>query len=138
MILSILVAFHILGLALWLGGLWGTSRVIEMRHDLPSVPSEALAGIEYELLYRLVHPGMGLALGCGIAMFAWAPGHYSAQGWFVLKLILTAMLVAVTIWMMKARRGPEGGVSPKRLQFARNFAVAVATVALLSATVRPF
>lgn len=138
MVLSILVAFHILGLALWLGGLWGTSRVIEMRHDLPGVPSEALAGIEHELLFRLVHPGMGLALGCGAAMFAWAPKHYLAQGWFILKLVLAAVLVATTIWIMKARRGPEGGVSPKKLRFARNFAVATATVALLSATVRPF
>jgi hypothetical protein len=39
---------------------------------------------------------------------------------------------------VKARRGPEGGVSPKKLRFARNFAVVTATVALLLATVRPF
>jgi len=138
MIVSILVAFHILGLALWLGGLWGTSRVIEMRHDLPGVPSEALAGIEHELLFRLVHPGMGLAIGSGIALFSWAPAHYKGEGWFVFKLILAALLVAVSIWVMRARRGPEGGVSPKKLVFARNFAVAIATIALLCATVRPF
>ncbi|PCI32287.1 MAG: hypothetical protein COB53_12590 [Elusimicrobia bacterium] len=138
MILSILVAFHILGFALWLGGLWGTSRIIEMRHDLPGVPSEAMKGIEHELLFRLVHPGMGLALGCGIAMFAWAPAHYLNEGWFVLKLILAALLIAITIWIMKAQRGPEGGISPKKLRLARNFAVAVATLALLNATVRPF
>ncbi|OIO09097.1 MAG: hypothetical protein AUJ52_07085 [Elusimicrobia bacterium CG1_02_63_36] len=138
MILSILVAFHILGLALWLGGLWGTSRVLEMRHDLPGVPSEALAGIEHELLYRLVHPGMGLALVCGAALFSWAPKHYLGEGWMIAKLFLAALLIAVTLWIIKARRGPEGGVSPKSLQFARGFAVFIATVALLLATVRPF
>ena len=138
MLLSALVAFHILGFALWLGGLWGVSRVLEMRHDLPGVPSEALAGIEHELLYFLVHPGMGLALGCGLLLFLWAPAYFLAQGWFLAKLPLAAVLVGITLWTARARRGPEGGISPRSLKLCRRLAVGAATLALLLACVRPF
>lgn len=95
-----LKAIHIIGLILWMGGLFLLARHLGDHVDLDtSEAREAFASWERKTYYMSVLPGFILSLGSGLyALFAQGFGHYLSSegpwgGTFHFKLLLIVILI---------------------------------------------
>jgi len=79
-----LLALHVLGMALWVGGLLGTT-----------VTMAQSAAASRKLLRALADPGAGLTLLAGFWMLSADAGGYLAQAWFQTKMVVAVGLIAL-------------------------------------------
>lgn len=95
-----LLALHVVGVILWMGGLFQLTRHLGMHVEQANGEAvEALAAYESKTYYFVVLPGLLLSLGTGLyALFSLGFGSYLASeawgGTFHLKLMLVAILIA--------------------------------------------
>ena len=89
MLFNWIVLFHLIGLALWVGGLLAVTRVF-MLHSQETSPEvrAALGRLETRLLNRLAHPGAALVL---IAGPSYMPAAYRETP--LARLLLNAFVV---------------------------------------------
>lgn len=95
---SWLLALHIVGIILWMGGLFMLTRHLGMHAELPDAPSDALREYESKSYYMAVFPGFLLTLGTGLYMLLTRAGEMlSTDGtWgatFHAKLALIVVLI---------------------------------------------
>jgi len=116
-------AFHIIGLILWMGGLFQLARHLAYHADLPADERpDSLADWESSTYYFTVLPGLLLALGTGLyAMVSTGFGHYlDADGaWgatFHAKLLAVVILLGadqfVHFKMRSLHESGDGGRGP--------------------------
>lgn len=99
---SWLVAFHIIGVILWMGGLFMNTRHSGMLADqdnLDQLP-EDLINFEFSSYYFAVFPGFLIAAGTGMYMLLTNASMYLSpdSGWgvtFHIKLTLVAALIII-------------------------------------------
>ncbi len=108
---KILIAFHLLGVVLWMGGLLTLSRLLGY-HVLehPSVRPR-YAWLEARLNYAVAIPGAFLTLGTGVTQMALdGADYFRSARWLHIKLGLVAAIALVhillTVKQMRIRRGP--------------------------------
>lgn len=93
------IALHVIGLILWMGGLFQLARHLAYHADLPEDQhSESLAEWESKTYYMTVLPGFILAISSGLyIMFANGFTSYLTSdhwgGTFHLKLLLIVILI---------------------------------------------
>ena len=96
-----LKALHIIGIILWMGGLFQLARHLGDHAQLESdAAREAFAEWESKTYYMTVLPGFLVTLGSGLyALITLGFGHYLAgEAWggtFHLKLLMIAILIAI-------------------------------------------
>lgn len=94
-----LLAFHIVAIILWMGGLFQLSRHLGIHTaEADGEAIDAFVDYEYKTYYFVVLPGFLVALGTGLYMLVSKGfGHYLASdvwgGTFHLKLLLIALLI---------------------------------------------
>jgi uncharacterized membrane protein len=79
-----LLALHVLGFSLWMGGLLGAA-----------VALAASAAASRKLLRALADPGAGLALLAGVWMLMTDAAGYLAQPWFQTKMVVAVGLIGL-------------------------------------------
>lgn len=93
-----LLAFHVLGIALWTGGLLSASLTMG-----------ASAAASRKLLRALADPGAGLALLAGGWMLAADASGYWSLAWFQSKMVVAAGLLALHgVIAVRAKRAATG------------------------------
>lgn len=115
-----LLAMHVLGMALWIGGLLGAA-----------VSMGASAAASRKLLRALADPGAGLALLAGVWMLAADASGYWSQAWFQTKMVVAAGLIALHgVIAVRAKRAASGGAAGAPA-WGLFFAVLAAAVAMV-------
>jgi uncharacterized integral membrane protein (TIGR00701 family) len=91
------LVFHIAGLVLWLGSLLAVTHILAMHTEETSPDARRTLGrLESKLLRGLAHPGAALLVTTGWILVAHEPG-YLRQRWFLAKLLLVVILVALDL-----------------------------------------
>ncbi len=98
--MQISLAFHIIGIVLWVGGLMIGTRLMKAVLVDPEAGA-TLSVTQRSMLQRVfkgyILPGFILALGSGLyQIYTMGLAHYMRQGWFHGKLTLVLLLVIVT------------------------------------------
>lgn len=101
--LAWLLAFHTLGVILWVAGVFGAGRVM-IDHARSGGPGGPYTALERRLLFGSAHPGMTLALLTGVAALTQNPAYYLHEGWMHAKLAAAALAIAATIVLSVASR----------------------------------
>lgn len=96
-----LKAFHLIGIILWMGGLFQLSRHLGMTAEFePADRTAALKDYESKTYYMATLPGLVLTLGTGLWLFfANGAGTYlTGDNWggtFHMKLLLVVILLGI-------------------------------------------
>lgn len=93
--LAWLLVFHLLGIVMWVAGVFGAGRV--MIDHARGGGGAAFTALERQLLFKSGHAGMTLAILTGAAALTVNPSYYLGEAWMWAKLGAAAMAVASTI-----------------------------------------
>lgn len=110
------MAFHIVALVLWMGGLLVVTQVMAA-HTRESSPEarQALGRLESKLFKGVAHPGAALVVVTGILLLVANPSHFLHEGWFHAKLFLVAILAGLDVMAyLRAKAFQAGQIELKR------------------------
>jgi uncharacterized membrane protein len=103
--LSWLLAGHLIGLFVWLGGMFTVYWMLRFHSHAPKEVHEKLVLSERSLAL-MMDIGSGLAIGCGLAMaFGQTPTVFARPGggWFHIKLTIIVLGLLPVHGMLRAR-----------------------------------
>jgi uncharacterized membrane protein len=116
-----LLALHLLGMALWIGGLLGAAAVVAQS-----------AAASRRLLRALADPGAGLAILAGLWMLSADATGYFAQAWFQTKMVVAVGLIALHgVIAVRAKRAAAGSAAAAGPAWRLFFAVLAAAVSMV-------
>lgn len=91
-----LLAFHVVGVVMWLGSLMALSRVLGYHTREPPSVRPRFSFVEGRLDVGGAMPGALLTLLTGLGLLAMEPmGWFRAQGWLHTKLLLVLFLALI-------------------------------------------
>jgi uncharacterized membrane protein len=107
---------HLIGVVLWIGGLFTVYWLLRMHASAPKEQHERLTLLERSLAL-MMDLAAALAIGCGLAMVFGQTPNFLAQphhGWFHIKLTVVVLGVLSVHGMIRARVGKfgRGQISP--------------------------
>ncbi len=132
--MALTLAGHVLGLALWVGGLLAVVSVLAQHGPGTSRDVQlALGALETRLLNSLANPGAVLTVATGVILVALDPHYYLHALWLYAKLVLVLALgVLHGITYARCRALREVGVDlPRRSPILLLYAIAMVFVAIL-------
>lgn len=132
-----LIAIHVTGVVMWVGGLLGTALVLAQHaQETDAAARDALAKLERRILRALGDPGATLAILAGIAIVWTNSGYYLHARWLHLKLIFVLLLVGANVLLgINTKRYVAGEIELKRRDAMLLFAgIALLLVLILLAT----
>jgi uncharacterized membrane protein len=121
---SWLIGFHIIGIILWMGGLFGLTMHAGVHTTLENSPRPALKIYESKSYFMGSLPGLILTVGTGLWMLLQSPAAFlSAEGaygsTFHVKLLLVVILIVVDqVFLMRLRKFHAGGEGSRKLFMA--------------------
>jgi protoporphyrinogen IX oxidase len=123
------LAFHIIGIVTWLGGLMFLSLALR-KVQQPALATPGLADSAQKIWRIFVLGGMCISLLSGVAQLYFASFAHFKMGWFHMKLTLVIVLIGVTVLfgreMRKIARGEPA--DPKRSIMAHACAASILIV----------
>lgn len=137
---SWILAIHVVGLVMWIGGLIGLATLLAAHRRLAESTVAELVGLERKVAIEM-DVGALLAIACGVALILQGRNMGGAwvmkQGWMHVKLTLVLGLLAthvlVRVKVAKAKRGDRAGVSPA----VRGVAILLFVGVVVMAVARP-
>ena len=136
MTIKILIAFHLLGVVLWMGGLLTLTRILGYHaRELPSVRPR-LSWIEGRLDTLVAMPGALLVAGTGLAQVLLdGRAYFAGASWLHWKLGLVAIVAALHFVVTRRRRalaaGPADAKVPRALFAAVHGTIGLLLIAIL-------
>ena len=107
--MKISLAFHIIGIVMWMGGLLILTRLMKAFRSGDSCSDQFRASLERRVFLGWVLPGLGLVSISGLyQIFTRGFDFYLKQGWFHAKLTLILVLLAVTYFTWREIAKPSG------------------------------
>jgi putative membrane protein len=100
------LAFHLVGVVLWMGGLMTFSRVLGYHaREAPSVRPR-FTYLEGRLNWLVSVPGMVLTIGCGLGLLSiYGAAWFRVATWMHIKLTLVVAVIAIhAVLTAKQRR----------------------------------
>jgi uncharacterized membrane protein len=136
-------ALHLIGVALWMGGLLSVGALLYAAADAPDDARARFGGLGRSLYFTVSAPAMALAIICGLVMiFMQAPGYLKSQPWLHPKLTLVAVLFVLDHMMMhRLRKLSQGAAEASMLRRAKWMMVAALSLggaSVLLAVLRPW
>jgi uncharacterized membrane protein len=105
------LAFHVIGVCLWLGSLILGGRIMAILSDGPQIPAKATKSV---ILFTVVGFLVTLVSGVVQIVIQGAPFYFS-QGWFHTKLTLVIVLIVLTIILVSHLKSVGAGIAkPKK------------------------
>jgi len=105
-----LLAAHILGLALWIGGLLSACAVLAQSAAAEAGARAAVAQPARKVMRVLADPGAALAILAGVWLLSADASGYFAQRWFQTKLVVVVGLIALHgAAAVRCKRAAAGG-----------------------------
>ena len=112
------LAFHLIGLVLWVGGLVILPRILKGLAPVSGQVPEVVS-VARRVFFGFIVSGFVIALGTGLFQFVEGGGAsvYMKQGWFHTKLtFILVLLVATALLAAELARGKRGeALRPGRL-----------------------
>ena len=139
-----LIAFHVIGVVMWMGSLMTLSRLLGYHTREPATVRPRLSYIEGRLDLLGAVPGALLTLGTGLGQLALEPaGWFRASGWMHTKLLLVLVLVVLHVMTMvrhrRLARQRADQVIPRAFFAASHGIIGLLLIAIvILAVVRPF
>ena len=139
-----LLAFHVVGVVLWMGSLMALSRILGFHTREPANVRPRFSFLEGRLDFFAAVPGAIVALGTGLAMIAMEPaGWFAAAGWLHWKLMLVFVIAAIHLQLMvrhrRLARQRADQVIPRGFFAAAHGILGLLLIAVIVlAVVRPF
>lgn len=135
MLLTILLATHVLSLLLWIGSLVSITRVITAGVGEEPAVQAKFAALARRIYRTVSSPWMGIATIAGFAMIGVAKGAYFRFGWFHGKLTLALVMLALHFVLGARVRSAEAagrtdGVAPQMRVLQLGVLVAAALAVL--------
>lgn len=138
-------ALHIIGLILWMGGLFVLARHLAMHVKVTGAPTSEMKGYESKSYYLGVLPGFLLTLGSGLYLLLQQPMNYLSAdgGWggnFHVKLTLVVVLILIDqFFHLRMRHFHNKGTGSRGLFMAIHGIVALSFIGIVVIMrVRPF
>ncbi len=134
---SWLIAVHVTGVVLWVGGLLAVALVLAQHtQETAAEARAALAKLERKILRAVGEPGATVAILAGIALVWTNSGYYLHARWLHLKLAFVLLLVGATVLLaVNAKRYAAGKIQLRRRDAMLLFlGVALLLVLILLAT----
>jgi uncharacterized membrane protein len=102
-----LKAAHLIGMVVWVGGMFAVYWLLRIHSHLPRETSEKLTLMERSLAL-MMDLGAALAIGCGLVMaikgLPGAPTNWFKQGkWLHIKLVFVILTILPVHGMLRAR-----------------------------------
>lgn len=111
-----MLALHILGFVLWIGGLIAAAILIGYRaNQPPGKTGQALARLQKIFLRGMADPGALLTILGGSILIASNASYYLHAGWLHIKLTFVILLIGLH-WIIGTRSGaaPRAGRNLRR------------------------
>lgn len=115
-----LKAFHVVFVVTWFAGLFYLPRLFVYHVATRDEPGLSRFVVMERRLFFIMSLGALLAILCGMAMIAQAPG-YLTLGWMRAKLLLVAALIAYHAWCFRLLRSFRAGHPPHSQRWYRWF-----------------
>ena len=118
MLLTVLLATHVLSLLLWIGSLASITRILTAGVGEDAAVQARFAALARRIYRTVASPWMGVATLTGFGMIAAAKGMYFRFGWFHGKFTLALVMLALH-FVLGARvrtaedAGRTDGVAPQ-------------------------
>jgi putative membrane protein len=113
---ALAVTLHVVGVLVWIAGLFATSRFLRARVGLTDEGLVKRLGLLARTEARFADGGFALAFAAGLALLIPEASFYMHQPWMHLKLTLVVLLVGthalVRISAKKAAGGGEPSTAP--------------------------
>lgn len=119
-----LVGLHLIGIIMWMGGLFGLTRHAGMHVELEDAPRPALSLYESKSYFMGSLPGMILTVGTGLWLLMGNPGFYLKVAGvygstFHVKLLLVVILIVIDqAFLFKMRTFHKNGLGTRKLFMA--------------------
>ncbi len=108
-----LKVFHLFGVIAWFAGLFYLPRLFVYHADAEDqISRERFVVMEQRLLKVIMLPAAIAAIGFGTLFLMLNPSVYLAQGWFLAKLALVALLIGFHAWCNFMAKKFAVGVNP--------------------------
>lgn len=135
---SWMTALHIIGIILWMGGLFMLARHLGMHTERADAPDAALKDYESKSYYMVVLPGFLLTLGTGLYALIDAPARYlsvSDGAWgttFHIKLTLIVVLIVIDqVIHLRMRHFHNKGFGKRKLFMALHGVVGLSFIVIV-------
>jgi uncharacterized membrane protein len=138
--LTWLLAAHLIGVLLWIGGLMSVYWIQRIHVDAPQDVRDRLTAMQRSLAL-MTDLASGLAIGCGVAMIV-SPSNMLTMphmGWLHTKLTIVVLGVLPLHGMMRARVAKfSRGETPKVPQWQWSMLLACVAAIVILAVKMPF
>jgi putative membrane protein len=103
--MKILVAVHLLGVVLWMGGLLNLSRILGYHAIEHPTVRPRYSWLEGRLNYLVTIPGAILTVGTGVAQAILdGADYFHAAGWLHWKLLLVGAILVIHVILTRKHR----------------------------------
>ena len=124
-----LLALHVLGIVLWIGGLLAATGVLAQSAAADAAIRAAVAQPARKLMRLLADPGAALAIVAGGWLLSADAMGYFAQPWFQTKLVVVVGLIGLHgATAVRAKRAATGGEITTRQVWGVFLAVLAAAI----------
>ena len=96
--IPLFLMFHILGIALWAGGLLSVAVLLAQQAKESGEARAAIAQTAKKLLLGMANPGAALTAFAGVGLVSLNTEYYLHARWFYTKLGFVALLVGLHGW----------------------------------------
>ena len=135
MLLTVLLAIHVLSLLLWIGSLVSVTRVLAAGATEEPAVQARFAALARKIYRSVSSPWMGVAALAGVGMIGAAHGLYFHYGWFHGKLALAlGMLVLHFVLGARVRAAEAAGRTDVVAPQMRALQLGVLVVSALTVT----
>ncbi|MGN6591680.1 MAG: CopD family protein [Terriglobales bacterium] len=132
-----LLVLHLIGMVLWIGGLFRALAVATGAGNEPAVRQQR-AVLAQKALRAVAHPGAALMVITGALLFYLLPGVRMAP-WLHVKLLLVVILIGCDLALtVKLRRMPDREPSPQQLGVFNGLIGLLFVLILVMVLVKPF
>lgn len=137
-----LKVFHLFGVIAWFAGIFYLPRLFVYHADASDEISRVrFTTMEQRLLRIIMLPAALIAIGFGLWLMLLNPNAYLAAPWFLLKLVLVAVLVGFHTWCARVAGQFAQGKNPHSSKIFRGInevPTLILLLVLVCAIVRPF
>ncbi len=127
-----LLAGHVLGFTLWIGGLLAAAVVLAQSAAADLGARASVAQPARKLMRVLADPGAALAILAGVWLLSSDASGYFALRWFQTKLVVVVGLLAMHgVIAVRAKRAAAGGEMTAGQAWGLFFSVLAAAVAIV-------
>lgn len=138
------LAFHIIGLIVWLGALLDLTRILGYHVKEDISVQKRLSWMEFRMFFFVSTPGLIVSAVFGVLIFLKGGGvatYLKGSGWFHAKLTCVLVLIGIHFWIgkkiLKLRAKPQN-TKPTPYKILHGIAALAVVITVILVFLKPF